>query len=617
MKTKLESTAGAGAIALLSSAMMFGCDGGDLGEKRQELETWGVPISGGTLLVTRDGTQAVIGDPDRNRVLVVALPSGEPVADFSLLPGDEPGRLIEDGAGRIHVALRQGGALLTLDATHKKVQERRAICGEPRGVAWEATKDVVHVACAGGELVTLPAAGGAATRTLKLERDLRDVLVRGDGLEVSTFRSAELLSVDAQGQVTARRVSPTVRRFSGGFGGFPGEPSPPPPGGSPGTVDAVPEVAWRTVTLPSGGYLMSHQRALKGALNTSQPGGYGIGCGGSGHGPVEPALTVMRPGVAPVAIQPLLRGSLPVDVGVSPNGNLIAVALAGNQSLHVVSTDLLDRRDDKECPETFASPPLMVELVNNDALGSPTSVAWTPANELLVYYPELPALVVRQGSNLGQKRTIELPGEIGYDAGRNLFHRATASGLACASCHPEGREDGQVWEFAETGLRRTQSLAGGILSRGPFHWEADMADLSVLMDDVFTKRMSGSKVTDGEKRSLGPWLDRIPAPVPVPAGNVEALARGKALFESPQVGCAACHGGAMFTNNAKIAVGTAGVFKAPSLLGVAARAPFLHDGCASTLRERFGACGGGDQHGVTSHLSSAQIDDLVIYLESL
>jgi hypothetical protein len=60
----------------------------------------------------------------------------------------------------------------------------------------------------------------------------------------------------------------------------------------------------------------------------------------------------------------------------------------------------------------------------------------------------------------------------------------------------------------------------------------------------------------------------------------------------------------------------------PSLLGVGGRAPFLHDGCATTLTDRFGdrrvpTCGGGDLHGKTAHLTSAQIADLVAYLESL
>src|SRR5207244_3845409 len=75
---------------------------------------WGVPITGGTMLITRDGRHAVIADPDRNRILSVALADEQVVAEVALAPGDEPGRLIEDGAGRIHVALRHGGALLTL-----------------------------------------------------------------------------------------------------------------------------------------------------------------------------------------------------------------------------------------------------------------------------------------------------------------------------------------------------------------------------------------------------------------------------------------------------------------------------------------------------------------------
>ncbi len=57
----------------------------------------------------------------------------------------------------------------------------------------------------------------------------------------------------------------------------------------------------------------------------------------------------------------------------------------------------------------------------------------------------------------------------------------------------------------------------------------------------------------------------------------------------------------------------------PSLVRIGTRAPFMHDGCAPTLKDRFTnpACGGGDRHGKTSHLSDAQLDDLVAYLETL
>jgi hypothetical protein len=43
----------------------------------------------------------------------------------------------------------------------------------------------------------------------------------------------------------------------------------------------------------------------------------------------------------------------------------------------------------------------------------------------------------------------------------------------------------------------------------------------------------------------------------------------------------------------------------------------MHDGCATTLADRFGACGGGDKHGHTSQLTAAQVADLVAYLDSL
>jgi len=44
----------------------------------------------------------------------------------------------------------------------------------------------------------------------------------------------------------------------------------------------------------------------------------------------------------------------------------------------------------------------------------------------------------------------------------------------------------------------------------------------------------------------------------------------------------------------------------------------MHDGCAATLADRFDpACGGGDLHGKTSHLTPAETGDLVAYLKSL
>ena len=144
----------------------------------------------------RNGTRLYVVDLNAGRVLTVALQ-----------PGDEPGRLVQDASSRVHVVLRRGGAVVAIDPATGTVKSRRAVCAAPRGIAYEGGTDRLHVACASGELVSLPAGGGAATRTLKLERDLRDVVVRPDGaLLVSTFRKAEVLVLGADGKLSARLV---------------------------------------------------------------------------------------------------------------------------------------------------------------------------------------------------------------------------------------------------------------------------------------------------------------------------------------------------------------------------------------------------------------------------
>lgn len=636
---------------LLPLVLICGCN-----EQGHTPEPFGVPISGGTMLVTSDGARAVIADPDRDRIVQIDLATQAIITDLPLLANDEPGRLVEDAAGRVHVALRRGNALLTLDAAGAII-DRRDACVEPRGLAYDATNDLVHVACAGGDLVTFAASGGAAVRSVRLERDLRDVIVQGDTLLVTKFRSAEILTIDASGAITTRTKPPTVPRFD--FGPFGGDLPPGEGGSSSGAFDAPASTAWRTIAMPDGRVVMSHQRRVKQSLDSEQPGGYGGDCGG---GPVEDAVSVIAPGQLPQAAMRIGNGALPVDIAASVAGDKIAVVTAGSRMVSVVPSVMLSQPDEDRCeppeptpcnggsgtePGTGGSsggedlpvPPdgKMGECCddhnfdgrcdddddddeddddNKERLGAPTSVAWTPSGDLLIFYPEAPAIIVRTaGGPLAHR--INLPGVGRNDQGRNVFHQQTRIGLACASCHPEGREDGIVWDFATLGPRRTQSLAGHILQRAPYHWDGLESTIPVLLDDVFAQRMSGGALTGAQKAALGPWLDRVPAPQPVP-GDAEAIARGKAIYDDPAVGCLSCHNGPLLTNNLRSNVGSGGAFKVPSLLGIAARAPFLHDGCAETLMDRFGPCdAGAGVHGDTSRLSTEQLSDLVQYLESL
>ncbi len=133
--------------------------------------------------------------------------------------------------------------------------------------------------------------------------------------------------------------------------------------------------------------------------------------------------------------------------------------------------------------------------------------------------------------------------------------------------------------------------------------------------------MGGPKQTPERKQALERWLSSLEPPAAIVDAADAQAQRGRALFESAGVGCSSCHSGAKLTSNRSVHVGTTEpghLLQVPSLHGVAYRAPFLHNGCAATLRDRFNpSCGGGDNHGKTSQLGEDQVGDLVRYLESL
>jgi cytochrome c len=228
---------------------------------------------------------------------------------------------------------------------------------------------------------------------------------------------------------------------------------------------------------------------------------------------------------------------------------------------------------------------------------------------------DVPVMQLREPSRLVfGDRGLSLPGDSVTDTGDTIFHLQTGSGLACASCHPEGQEDGHVWNFAEVGPRRTQSLRGGLIGSEPFHWDGLETNIEVLTGDVMAGRMAGPLLTAGQADLLLKYLDRLPA-LTLPEAASELVVRGKAVFEDETVGCATCHSGPRFTNNETVDVGQ-GPLQVPGLLGLWARAPFLHDGCASTLTERFTLCDTG-VHGDVKNVDAEDLKALVAYLESL
>jgi cytochrome c peroxidase len=212
---------------------------------------------------------------------------------------------------------------------------------------------------------------------------------------------------------------------------------------------------------------------------------------------------------------------------------------------------------------------------------------------------------------------IDLGGDSVRDTGHDLFHLDAGSGVACASCHAEGGEDGHVWTFTRLGLRRTQALHVGLEGTAPFHWAGDESDLNHLMSDVFVGRMGGVFQSDARVAALTRWLFALQPPAAPAVADASAVERGQAGFQSPETGCSTCHSGPKLTNNRTVDVGTGEALQVPSLRGIAYRAPFMHNGCARTLRDRFDTTCGGKTHGNTGDLLPTQLDDLLAYLQTL
>jgi mono/diheme cytochrome c family protein len=572
-----------------------------------------VPLSGGTLLILGDGITAVAADPDRDQVYVVNLSTSTLRGGIALNAGDEPGRSVEDAAGLVHVVLRGGGAVATLDVNAGKITNRTAVCPAPRGIVYQPSTDSIHVACAGGELVTLPAAGGAATRTLQLEQDLRDVVVVGTGLWVSTLRTAHIIPIDGSGNIASDVTLPTGEFLDDG------------------QAPTAPAVAWRMAVLPSGQVGLSHQEGQTGPVSTSA-GGYG------GLAPcssiAQSAVSFLDPTSMQVTASGLFNGvSLPVDFAVAPSSGQLAVLSAGSAHTPGLPSVLIEPLDLFADPTENGVAATTAPGLDNcfpDAFGgpTPTPTATAPTTTTVTTNGEAVALAYDGQENLWvqtrEPATLQLANsgtgimlshDSRADTGWAIFHSDSGAGLACASCHPEGGEDGRTWQFDQLGGRRTQSMRGKISGTAPFHWDGTLNDFPALVTEVYNSRMSGPTLAADQETALLGWIDTIPVLPHSPPADASAVTRGTALFTSQ--GCTACHNGPEFTNNQTVDVGTDGSFQVARLLGVGWRAPFLHDGRAATLTDRFGSGGGGDAHGMTSTLSAAQISDLVAYLNSI
>lgn len=606
------------------------------------------PVSGGNLLQLQTAGEYLVTDPARDRIVTVA---NEQAITTELSGGSRPERSALGADGLAYVVLRGSGKLAVFDPATRSVVAQNRVCAAPRGVAYDSMQKRVVVACAEGRLVFHSPFVATAPDDFRvlgsvaIDTDARDVVVQKERIYVSRFRSAEVHELSSSGELVSVFRSPNV--FTGS------------------AFEFTAGVAWRMIPAPNDdGVLVLHQRATTGSIavqphdadSGTKSGGtspvappadgssYGGGTIGSCTGIVQTAITKVSASRT-VSTSPSIDGAvLAVDFAATDDpsftGNLwFALADAGvvDAEMPTPTTEFAGGTPAAAGPiGAFARGAIGTTQLFTEAQGSALSVGCQVPS--LVTLSEPTSSVVRDGSTAlfvsPETATLRrFDGTLGTefaatamggapitDTGHTIFHRDTGAGIACASCHPEGGDDGRVWLFDTLGPRRTMNLAAPVNQTAPYHWDGALETFENLMDDVFVGRMGGVFESPERLERLQGWLSEQPAQV-LMAADTEAAARGKVLFDSTEVGCAKCHSGALFTDNKAYEVGTTlpgEKLQVPALTQLALHPPYMHTGCAQTLRERFvGACGGGDDHGHTSQLDSSQIDDLVAYLTTL
>ena len=218
----------------------------------------------------------------------------------------------------------------------------------------------------------------------------------------------------------------------------------------------------------------------------------------------------------------------------------------------------------------------------------------------------------------------KLPADVAL--GRIVFHsagdsRISKDGRACASCHPDGRDDAITWATPE-GPRRSIMLAGRAATAAPYAWSGATKTLEAHLHMTFD-RLDGTGLKSLELAGLVAYVSSMRPPVAqqdAKAGDPK-VARGAQIFASKETGCASCHSGARFSDGAvhdvksRTEADRSATFKTPTLHFVGGTGPYFHDGRYKSLHDLLRDVDG--KMGHTKHLSETDLDSLESYLRTL
>ncbi len=361
-----------------------------------------------------------------------------------------------------------------------------------------------------------------------------------------------------------------------------------------------------------------------------------------------------------------LRGRMDLDnsdrchaIEFSSNGSIIFITKPGNNEVFVADANTnteIARLVTGTVPTDLFYDDTQKRLYVNNFLGRSVSVFDV-------------GTIINGGSTSSTLATIKTVSKELLSAkvlkGKKLFYDSSSPRLiqegymACASCHLDGGGDGQVYDFTNLGegFRNTISLIGkGGMAHGRLHWTANFDEIHDFENQIRSLNGGTGLMTNQQfnvandplgktKKTAGKSddLDALAAYItslnsfpdsPYTKSNgdfTNAAKNGQKVFN--ELKCYECHSGKTYTNSSTkdylYDVGTINNtsgkrldkkllgIDVPTLKGLWATAPYLHDGSAATLLEVFTKKNNNEKHAATSGLSKKQLNDLIAFLNQL
>jgi mono/diheme cytochrome c family protein len=567
------------------------------------------------------GTLAIVGDTDEQAVVLVDLATRTVIGRAPL--GGTPAQLLVTREGALLVALRDRArvAVMELRGGRGELRERASMptCDEPFGLA-EAPDGTVLVTCAMGHaLQGFDAAALTRRFTVDLPREPRSVRVS------RRFRRAYIAHVAAPLLSVVDLASPER-----GFATF-------------GVVAAPLETRHGLlVPDPVQGYALAgfgdviaapHARAVTGDATVRTRSSYG----GEGTAAVgaERAMTAV---VLDRAEPRVVFG--PATACILPRA---AVFVARALVVACADGDRLERLRGPLVRPAFAEQVLPMDgfglgITSSEFIPAGagiTGLAVDPTEQILVAWAQedgvLEVMRMPEGGDpavLGNVH-VERTGDDAAAArlvalGRRIFHtsgdrRIARDGRACASCHPDGLDDGLTWATPD-GPRQTPTLRGRVEGTAPYGWLGRRGTLPAHIEQTI-QRLGGQGLLNDEVGGLVAYLMSMQTPARHVVADGPTVQQGAAVFAEV---CASCHqpatdfsDGETHNVRSRVKGDLLAEFDTPSLRRADATAPYFHDGRYGSLRDVLVGTHGTMWHEPAGGLAPRDFEALLTYVRSL